>query len=77
MHHRISFIGTAAIEIEKTGGQILSFTLPEGCSVPEEFKVGDKVAIMVYPALSQFIKISYCEIGHVSSKKIIKAFYKI
>jgi hypothetical protein len=77
MPHRISFIGTAAIEIEKTGGQILRFILPEGCSVPEEFKVGDEVAIMVYPAHPQFNKTSYCEIGHVASKKVIKAFYKI
>ena len=73
VRHTISFIDTAAIEIDRTDGWILSFTLPEGCSIPEEFKVGSEIAIMVYPA-DRLNKISYCEIRHVASKKVIKAF---
>ena len=77
MNQKITFVCTAAIEIENTDGRTLSFTLPEGCSVPEEFKVGDEVALMIYPRGLWFNKTSYCEIKHAASKKTIKAFYKI
>jgi hypothetical protein len=77
LRHRISSIDTNAIEIEKTGGRILSFTLPERCSVPAEFKVGDEVIMAVYQAHPQFLKTSYCEIKHLASEKVIKVFYKI
>ena len=74
---KISYIGTAAIELEEAGGRIFRLTLPEGCSVPEEFKVGDEVRTMIYPRLPPLVEVSYWEIKHVASGKIIKAFYKL
>ena len=75
IQNKISYIGAASIEIEKAGGRIFRLTLPEGCSVPEEFKVGDEVRTMIYPRLPPFVEVSYWEIWHAPSGKIIKAFY--
>jgi hypothetical protein len=76
VRHTIFFIGIGAIEIARSDGWIDSLALLKGCSVPEEFKVGDEVAIMIHSRHPQFCKTSYWEIGHVTSKMIIKTFYR-
>jgi predicted Rdx family selenoprotein len=70
--YTISFINTATIEVEQPGGPIYTLTLPEGCSIPEEFNVGSKIEIiMIDPA--RYTRPTYWKIMHIASKKVIEA----
>jgi hypothetical protein len=75
MDYEIFFVNTVLIVIKKAGARTLGFTVPEGCSVPAEFKVGDEVEITVYPELPGLRKTGYHEIKHIASRKIVKVFY--
>jgi hypothetical protein len=80
MQYKISYVGTVAIGVEEIGGRILSFTLPEGVTVPQEFKQGDEVELgisMAHPALIDMgHNTGYYEIKHVASGKVLRTFHK-
>jgi len=80
MSYKISYIGTVAIGVEELGGRILSFTLPEGGKVPEEFKEGDEVELSISSAHPAVIAMGhntgYYEIKHIASGKVLRTFHK-
>src|SRR5262249_15410349 len=68
--YTISSIKTATIEVERPGRPTYSLTLPEGCSIPEEFNVGSEIEIiMIDPAIGK--QPTYWKIRHVASNKVI------
>jgi hypothetical protein len=83
--YRIHDIGTVYIGIEETKqgipeSRLLGFTLPADTQVPNEFKEGDEVEIVNFPAHPAVIQMGnnpgYYEIKHLASGKILRTFHR-
>jgi hypothetical protein len=79
MAYTVEWIGTVALGVLTEGGRSLTFTLAEGQTVPEEFKVGDELEIEIHSAHPAMIAMDmnsgHYDITHVRSGKVLRILH--
>ena len=80
MNYKLGWIGTVAFQAFTPEGRELVFDLAEGQTLPEEFKEGDEVDIVLHadhPAnIAMGMNAGYYEVTHISSGKVVRVLHK-
>jgi hypothetical protein len=80
MNYKLGWIGTVALQAFTPEGRELVFDLAEGQAMPNEFKEGDEVDIILHadhPAnIEMGMNAGYYEVKHLASGKTVKILHK-